>query len=239
MGKVKPQYTQKFREEWLKNHKYVGWLSRSVGDDTKAFCKVCHCNIRARLADIENHSETKKHKAAAAPFSNESQTKITNTFRPVVQSLERSNAEGSLALFVAAHCAIMSCDHLSEMCKNRFSDSGAARQLQLHRTKCSALIKNVLGPYFENDLKDDIGDGIGTDNASVMVGINNGVYQLLKREVPHLVLIRCVCHSIQLATSAAMAECLPRNLDFLVRETYNWFSRSTSRRCFTAKFSVL
>ena len=306
MGKVKPQYTQKFREEWLKNSKYSKWLIRVEGDNTKAFCKMCHCSIRARLADIDSHCETKKHKAAAAPFSSERQTKITSTFEPVVvQSLERNRAEGSIALFVASHCAIKSCDHLGEMCKNRFGDSNAAKQLQIHRTKCSALIKNVLGPHFVNDLKNDIGEGmfsllvdestdisvnkllgvaiiyysntsnrivstflklaeleecnaaaivnaikktlneksldlgklqgIGTDNASVMVGINNGVYQLLRKEVPHLVLIRCVCHSIQLATSAAMAECLPRNLDFLVRETYNWFSRSSSRQQFYRK----
>lgn len=37
--------------------------------------------------------------------------------------------------------------------------------------------------------------GIGTDNASVMVGINNGVYQKLKEEIPSLVLVICVCHS--------------------------------------------
>ena len=62
---------------------------------------------------------------------------------------------------------------------------------------------------------------IGTDNASVMVGINNGVYTKLKQEYPHLILMRCVCHSIQLAMSYASAECLPRNLEFLIAETHN------------------
>ena len=37
---------------------------------------------------------------------------------------------------------------------------------------------------------------IGTNNASVMTGINNGVYAKLKAEVPSLTLIRCICHSI-------------------------------------------
>lgn len=37
--------------------------------------------------------------------------------------------------------------------------------------------------------------GIGTDNASVMTGINNGVHKVLKEEygLKDLVLIRCVC----------------------------------------------
>lgn len=41
--------------------------------------------------------------------------------------------------------------------------------------------------------------GIGTDNASVMVGINNGVYQKLKEEIPSLVLVtlsRKMCVSL-------------------------------------------
>ena len=39
--------------------------------------------------------------------------------------------------------------------------------------------------------------GIGTDNAFVMTGINNGVHKVLKEEygLKYLVLIRCVCHS--------------------------------------------
>lgn len=72
--------------------------------------------------------------------------------------------------------------------------------------------------------------GIGTDNASVMVGVNNGVFTKLKEEVPHLVLVRCLCHSLQLSVSAAAKQFLPRNLKFLTRETYDWFARSSSRR---------
>lgn len=70
--------------------------------------------------------------------------------------------------------------------------------------------------------------GIGTDNASVMIGVNNGVKKKLKNEVPNMVLIKCVCHSLQFLVSFAVKECLPRNLEFLIQETYNWFSKSPS-----------
>ena len=33
-----------------------------------------------------------------------------------------------------------------------------------------------------------------TDNASVMAGINNGLYSKLKQENPSLILMRYVCH---------------------------------------------
>ncbi|KAH9365520.1 hypothetical protein HPB48_010480 [Haemaphysalis longicornis] len=72
--------------------------------------------------------------------------------------------------------------------------------------------------------------GVGTDNVSVMPIINNGVHRKLKAEASNLVLIRSTCHSLQLATSAATAEALPKILEYLISETYNWFARSPARQ---------
>nr|CAI5851669.1 unnamed protein product [Callosobruchus analis] len=184
--------------------------------------------------------------------------------------------------------------------KRSTSISGdAARYLQMHRRKCSCIIRNILEPHFINKLREDTANvpysliidestdvsihkylgvcikyfsiisgrlvttslglwelenvdaegivsclfnvlgkyrlkinnlqGLGTDNTSVMVGINNGVYKKLKEYCPNLLLVRCVCHSLQLAVSSA-AKDLPRNLEFLLKETYDWFSRSPSRQ---------
>ncbi|CAK1597250.1 unnamed protein product [Parnassius mnemosyne] len=75
---------------------------------------------------------------------------------------------------------------------------------------------------------------IGTDNASSMTGVNNGVHSLLKTETgnENLVLVRCLCHSLQLAITHASEKSLPRNIEFLIRETYNWFSHSSNRQLF-------
>ena len=74
--------------------------------------------------------------------------------------------------------------------------------------------------------------GIGTVNASVMTGVNNGVHKVLREEcgLKELVVIRCVCHSLQLAVSHASKDTVPRSVEYLVRETYNWFSVSPKRR---------
>ena len=45
--------------------------------------------------------------------------------------------------------------------------------------------------------------------------------QNLKNKNQSLILIMCVCHSIQLAMSYASAECLPRKLEDLFSEIYN------------------
>jgi len=39
-----------------------------------------------------------------------------------------------------------------------------------------------------------------------------------------------MCHSLQLAVLAAAVETLPRNIDYLIKEIYNWFSHSTLRQ---------
>lgn len=39
--------------------------------------------------------------------------------------------------------------------------------------------------------------GVGSGNASVMVGINNGVHAIFKKDNPNLILIKYVRHSLQ------------------------------------------
>ncbi|KAH6945752.1 hypothetical protein HPB50_009747 [Hyalomma asiaticum] len=69
---------------------------------------------------------------------------------------------------------------------------------------------------------------IGTDGYNVMVGKNNSVYTHARRKNENLVLVKCVCHSIQLCASKAV-EVLPRSLEFLVGRSYSWFSHSSQR----------
>ena len=262
----------------------------------KGYCKYCKCQFAAKLSDLERHRLTSKHKKAQEPFSDQRQGVIP--FKKI--SSESRSVEGALSLFIGCHCSVRVIDHLTDLCKTYFADSKSCADIKLHRSKCTAIIRNVIAPHFMKDLISDIGDknfsliidesndvsvtkllsvviryyseakkefvvtflamielkecnadaicnalkkclkdngldlqkllAIGTDNASVMTGINNGVYAKLKKDIPRLILIRCVCHSLQLAVSHAAAECLPRNIEFLVRETYNWFSHSAIRQ---------
>jgi len=42
----------------------------------------------------------------------------------------------------------MTCDHLTDRLKDAIHDSETVSKLKLHRTKCTAIIKNVLNPHF-------------------------------------------------------------------------------------------
>ncbi|KAL0153997.1 hypothetical protein M9458_050699, partial [Cirrhinus mrigala] len=71
--------------------------------------------------------------------------------------------------------------------------------------------------------------GIATDGASVMVGKNHSVFTLLKELQPSLQLIRCVCHSLDIVANKAM-QLLPSSMEYMIRETYNWFAHSAKRQ---------
>ncbi|KAK3910030.1 SCAN domain-containing protein 3 [Frankliniella fusca] len=68
--------------------------------------------------------------------------------------------------------------------------------------------------------------GIGSDGANAFIGKHNSVFSRLKAEIPELQLVRCVCHTLHNAASAAATE-MTADLEFLVRETRNWFFRSS------------
>ncbi|XP_022167837.1 uncharacterized protein LOC111031991, partial [Myzus persicae] len=270
----KPQYTQKFRKEWLQNTLFKDWLVAVEGDDCKGRCRYCKTEVNAKFYDIKQHAKTSKHISATKLLS--SSRSLTDFCKP--PSIKVNEAEASLSLFIAVHCSILPIDHLGTLCHSTFGDSVAAKDFKLHRTKCTNIIINVFAPHFESSLMQSIGKnpysilidestdisvtkflgitviyfdremgktistylslveitncdaqsitdalkdaihnkglqlknlvGIGTDNASVMVGVNNGVYQKLKLEIPSLILIPCVCHSLQLAVSSAASEVL-------------------------------
>ena len=107
--------------------------------------------------------------------------------------------------------------------------------LELEGGDARSIARAVLAFLGKCGLKRENLLGIGTDdayNASVMTGVYNGVHKILREEsdLKHLVLIRCVCHSLELAVSSASKNTLPRSVEFLGRETYNWFSISPKRR---------
>lgn len=61
-----------------------------------------------------------------------------------------------------------------------------------------------------------------------MVGVHNSFSTLMKSVVPDLVVLKCICHSLHLCAENACKE-LPRQLEFFVREIYNYFSHSPKR----------
>ena len=79
--------------------------------------------------------------------------------------------EGRMALFIAENTAVSTCDHLSALCKNCSSDSKVASQIQIKRSNCSGIIKNVLYPHFT----EDITNRVGNDHCSLLLDESIGI----------------------------------------------------------------
>ena len=63
---------------------------------------------------------------------------------------------------------------------------------------------------------------LGTDDAANLCGHRHSLYTLLKQDIPDLLLIKCVCHSLHLVCCNAN-EKMPSCLAYMLRETFKWF----------------
>lgn len=70
--------------------------------------------------------------------------------------------------------------------------------------------------------------GFAADGAAVMTGKTHSVAQLLKKDIPDLFIIKCVCHSLALCSSYACLK-LPSAVETLARDVYNYLSNSPKR----------
>lgn len=125
---------------------YTGWLPPNLTNNTLATCKYCRVELKAHKKDLVSHAKTEKHKKYTAwEKSAKANKSISEIYKPAL-SENTKIAELKIAAFIAEHCSILTVDHLINILPQLDPSSDALKTLRLHRTKCSMLIKNVLGP---------------------------------------------------------------------------------------------
>lgn len=107
----------------------------------------------AKRCDLIRHLNTAKHQKAVKPFSDIELRQSELSFTTNVS--ENQISQAMLALYVAVHTPFLSSDHLGTLCNTAFRDSKAAN-FNLHRTKCSKIITNVLAPHFIDNFLEDL-----------------------------------------------------------------------------------
>lgn len=112
--------------------------------------------------------------------------------------------------------------------KNRVVDS-FLDLIPLETANAASLFDHIVNCFTKNniDYKENL-IGFASDGANVMMGRNNSVVTLLQNEVPHLFILKCICHSFNLCASYACVK-LPRFVEDLVRDIHNYFSSSPKR----------
>ena len=70
--------------------------------------------------------------------------------------------------------------------------------------------------------------GFAADGANTMLAAHNSLSSLLKKDIPPLLIIKCICHSFALCASYACLK-LPRSIEDLARDIYSYFHCSPKR----------
>ena len=130
------------------------FCSADPNGSSKSYCKVCHSIIHPSLSSLRKHSRTQKHINASGQMSMEQATENMQRINTVPRAIKQ--AELSLAMHVGCHSTLRTADHVGEVIVKNNTGSGSMKNIKLHRTKCTALIKNVVAPTFRTSIKEDV-----------------------------------------------------------------------------------
>ncbi|KAK0180572.1 hypothetical protein PV327_002939 [Microctonus hyperodae] len=154
-------YAHKYRTAWEKDAELKAWIEKDLDDEKEARPK-------------------ESEKRCARPSK-----KITDFAKQTI-STQRKIAELDIAAFIAEHCSTKTADHLSILINNLDKNSELLSDVKIRRTKCTALILNVIAPSLLEDLITDIGNEkyllIIDENAATLVEILKT--QLIKDLLP-------------------------------------------------------
>lgn len=136
----------------------VGWLMESPSKNGKSYCKTCERELESHHKGLLTHATSAKHVANTGQKKTIDATPKVTSFAKRSIADKRKIAELKIAAFIAEHCSVASVDHLGQIVKNLDEKSEVIQDIKLHRTKCTALIINVIAPCFFDELMEDIGD---------------------------------------------------------------------------------
>lgn len=139
-----------FRQEWLNNEDFKYWLKEIPNNKLKCKCIACNIILSCGKSELEKHNKGKKHSDNVKSLRG---LKNMSSFvsRPTETSTKElqvvKTAEIKLAAFFAENnVAFQLVDKLAPLLKEIFNDSNIAQKVQLHRHKCTSIVKNIIAP---------------------------------------------------------------------------------------------
>lgn len=142
---------RKYKVEWERN---FAWVSASTEENDKAFCRLCRRSIIAKRHALIQHESSASHKSCIASGTT---SKPLTAFFKKDQKRATQEVELMLAVQTACHASIRTIDHLGEILV-KYGKKSAFANIKLHRTKCTKLITEVIGPVFKESMLDDVTD---------------------------------------------------------------------------------
>ncbi|CAH2089008.1 unnamed protein product [Euphydryas editha] len=141
-------YSQKYTTKWERDDELKDWIGPDPsGKIDQAYCKYCRTSLKCHRKGLIDHSKTNKPQNCVLKEKSALKTKkLYSTFKPIVTEKTKI-AELKIAAFIAEHCFLKTIDHMIDMLPQLDPLSDNLSKFKLHRTKCTILIKNVIGMY--------------------------------------------------------------------------------------------
>ncbi|GFU61463.1 uncharacterized protein TNCV_2287631 [Trichonephila clavipes] len=210
----------------------------------QGYCKLCKNSFTVAydgLKAVTHHAEAKKHKECESVAAMSPRMKSFFTPNGSAQSKKVDIAE--LTEFyhsIKHHISYVAQDCSLKVLKQVINDSDIVKQMTGGRTKCTALVNQVLFPYsmepVQEDLKNDVPFLVATDasnkadNASVNFGVNNFVFQKLKSEENNdIIAAHCNDHIFHNCAKNAL-KVMPVDVENIVMKVFAEFSCSAKKR---------
>lgn len=153
------RYSHKYKKSWEELPNFKGWLKSSTKGISFAYCSACHVHLSLNggKRDVQAHAKGKK---LAKNCSSAKQPSVLHM--PSVSGRKKlddavKESELRLATFICEHdLPVMTVDHLPQLIQSMCPDSEIAKNMKCHRTKLTAMIKNVTGKYSSSRLIDHL-----------------------------------------------------------------------------------
>eukprot|EP00795_Rhopilema_esculentum_P003916 gene3916-15240_t len=160
MGNWTIQNEEVIQDQIDKDIAECNFLSIQVDETTDISTKeqlsdIVHLERNAKLWSISKHESSSEHSTRIKETQQMRPLAVERRPRPGKTKRDVKEAEIQIAVGIACHSAILAVDHLGELMVQHGKGS-ALGEMQLHRTKCSQLIKNVVSPSLKRELQKDV-----------------------------------------------------------------------------------
>ncbi|CAG9822122.1 unnamed protein product [Phaedon cochleariae] len=134
---AKKNYTQKFRDSWLKEKSFSTWLVRNPSKCEEPFCQLCAKSIRGCIVMHKKRLKSASDTPRVTMFYNK------NKEDKMLKQIK--SAEMKLVAFVAEHNLSFSVlNHLPQLIASVCPDSGVAKKLKCCRKKGTKITKDLM-----------------------------------------------------------------------------------------------
>ncbi|GBN49672.1 hypothetical protein AVEN_230177-1 [Araneus ventricosus] len=154
-----PKRSYKFTEDLQNEFPFLKKVCTGTGNqDQDDRVKCSHCNSEFSVAhgdrsDIKDHLQSSKHKKSLACAA--SSSKLTSFFKTASsndKNLDLAAKEATIAYQTANHNLTFN----SNSCSSKLISKFFEPKFSLGKTKCEAIVLNVIAPLDQEELKEDL-----------------------------------------------------------------------------------